>query len=107
MADLILPESYLLMTVIIIKLEVELFDTPFYRFIRRTLLKSRLEDLYNTRGIMRQVEYLRGDKLYQSLPYDSVILEYLYKGNFIDSYERCQYKKSDAKKRALEAYENK
>lgn len=98
MSDIILPESYLMMTVIIIKLEVELYETPFFKFIRRILLKSRLEDFYFTRSTMIEVQLLRGDMLYKSIPTDSVIVEYLYINSMIDIYEKMQYKMLNAAK---------
>jgi hypothetical protein len=81
------------MTIIIIKLEAELVDTRWWHPIRRLLLASRIEDNYNARQVMSDVELLRGDMLYRNIPNDNVICHYAHSNSLIHTYEKVNFLK--------------
>lgn len=83
MADLIIPESYLFCSILLIKLKNKMLQIPKYRIIQRTLLQSRIDDIEYSREVMAEMQFIRGDKLYTSIPSDITIAHHAYANELI------------------------
>lgn len=87
MADLIVPESYLFCSILLFKLKNEMLKIPKHKIIKRILLQSRIDDIEYSREVMAKMQYVRGDKLYASIPSDITIAHHAFVNELITKEE--------------------